>query len=77
MLLTSCLPYSFTIEKFIEIRGKHLFFETCNPIGDSSLLEDYLSPSVNTKSLNAKRPLLNTKTFVIANSKYKEYRHFF
>ena len=70
ILLTSCLPCSFTIEKFIycsflfprKFVESTCFLKQCNTIGDSSPGEDYFSPSVIW-------PSLNTKIFAKANNK--------
>ena len=78
ILLTSCLPYSFIIEKFLyfsflfpwKFVESTCFLEQCNDIEDSSSRENYFSPSVFW-------PSLKTKIFVKANSKRKIYENIF
>ena len=73
-----CLSYSFTIEKFLyssflfpwKFIESTCFLKQYNPIRDSSPQQDYFSPSVIW-------PSLNTKIFVKASSKRKNYEFFF
>ena len=77
ILLTLCLPYSFTVKaffyspflltwKFVE---STCFLKQCNPIGDPSPREYYFPPSVIWRSLN-------TKISVKASSKRKKFYFF-